>query len=213
MKRYGYKMSHTKKITKKDPQRHKDASYKDTLIEHVSRTAQMWEQMDQIVKAEWHLLLKNDVGRLIRISRIKQELASRIKDEEQNISMILAGLLDAKEKVESRYLAKILEQHMGSKMTNRFLLLLRKRDYFRNLASVTNRRIFYWIEERLGFFDHVTKILSGADLKQGPTYGPATRHKGVQTMVDNCGQKINANRHLNRGFSAYLEQSSAGTKG
>ncbi len=206
-------MSDTEKTTKKDPQGYKEAFHQDALIEHVSRAAQMWEQMDQIVKAEWHLLLKNDVGRLIRISRIKQDLASRIKDEEQNIGMILAGLLDENEKLESRHLAKILERRMGSKMTNRFLLLLRRRDYFRNLAAVTNRRIFYWIEDRLGFFDHVTKILSGADLKQGPTYAPATPHKGAKTMVEDGGHRVIANRHFNRGFSAYLEQSSTGTKG
>ncbi len=145
------------------------------LLRQLETLAELWERMDMIVQAEWKLLLDNDLTRLIKLSRIKENLASKIKDEEEGLRLMVSYEMPQLAKKREGLTQALIEESLGARDGRRFLRLLRRRDYFKQLVFATNRRILYWLEDRSGFVEELTAILSGRDMESGPTYSPLAR--------------------------------------
>ncbi len=179
------------------------------LLEELCKVCELWERMDMVLQAEWKVLLENDLARLIKISRIKQELSDRIKDRERELkSLFMSFIPDSCEKGPNK-LWDAIRQVMPSNEARRLLLQLRKRDYFRQLVLITNNRISYWIRERLGFFHELSSILSGAGLRKTPTYGP---EKSIKKNVSHFTKPSHFSRlnlssaSLKNGLAMYQSQ-------
>ncbi len=145
------------------------ATMKPIFVVALSDLAGLWEKMDMVVQAEWQFLLRNDISRLMRLSRIKENLSETILDKEREVREMFALAIPETETGKDG-LAKALDRRLGHREARGLLRLLRKRDYFMRLSSVTNARILHWIEERLGFFSELVEILSGAATKEELTY-------------------------------------------
>ncbi len=178
-----------------------------TIMEELKLLGQMWEKMDMVLQAEWKLLLRNDIKRLLKISRMKEELAQGIREREKGLSQMLSCLFPEIDREGERFWEEV-SKGLDVKAARQLKLLFGRRDYFRRLCVVTNSRIYHWVRERLGFFSELSGILSGASLKKGPTYGPvksSSKNEGAASGAfwgSDGASSINSS-DLKRGFASY----------
>ncbi len=181
-----------------------------TIVNELKLLGQMWEKMDMVLQAEWKLLLRNDIKRLLKISRMKEELAEGIKEREKAFNQMVSHLFSETNGKSGRFLEEV-SQRLDRRTARQLKLHLGRRDYFRQLCLVTNARISHWVRERLGFFSELSAILSGASLKEGPTYGPvnSSSKKGATNLEPFLGSGGFSSRNssdLTRGFASYKNQ-------
>lgn len=180
------------------------------ILAQVIKVADLWERMDMVVQAEWSVLLRNDMHNLIRISRIKKDLVSRIAREETVLGGLIACLIPKKSSVSCLSPSNLVQKGMQGVVARRFILHLRRREYYRQLVYVTNSRIAYWIHDRLGFCKELSSILSGARAKKSATYGPANRIKRRAMSgrdFDSAGfSKIRSESSKKKGMAIYISQ-------
>jgi len=178
-----------------------------TIMRELKLLGQMWEKMDMVLQAEWKLLLRTDIKRLIKISRMKEDLAQGIKEREKGLSQMFLYLFPGINGDGDRFLEEV-SKGLDVKAARQLKLLFGRRDYFRRLCLVTNARIYYWVRERLDFFSELSGILSGASLKKGPTYGPvksSSKNEGATSgpfWGSDGASSINFT-DLKRGFASY----------
>ncbi len=178
-----------------------------TIMEELRLLGQMWEKMDMVLQAEWKLLLRNDIKRLLKISRMKEELAQGIREREKGLSQMLSCLFP-EINGEGESFFEELSKGLDVKAARQLKLLLGRRDYFRRLCLVTNSRIYHWVKDRLGFFSELSGILSGASLKKGPTYGPVKSSDKKEGAAPGAfwgsdGASSMNPSDLKRGFASY----------
>ncbi len=145
-----------------------DATNKE-VVELLTNIVEHWEKLDQLLRLEWHSLLKNDFSKLYKIFEAKQIVAKEISKREKILSKCLISKIDHKKKA-THTLSQIIIEILGYKQGGKALLLLQKRNKLRQLVSVTNKRIISWLKERLAFFNELSEILSGSTLQQEATY-------------------------------------------
>ena len=181
-----------------------------TIMDELKILGQMWEKMDMVLQAEWKLLLRDDINRLIKISRIKEDLAEGIRIKEKGLNQMFSHLFPDTNGDGDKFWEKV-SKRLGGKTARQLKLHLERRDYFRRLCVITNARISYWIKDRLSFFSELSGILSGASLKEGPTYGPvnSSSKKGAANLEPFLGSGGFSSRNssdLKRGFASYKNQ-------
>ncbi len=145
------------------------------LMAQAARVADLWERMDMVVQAEWSVLLKGDIRNLIKVSRIKKDLVAKIVQEENMLRQLFFSLISEDHSASSLDLSTLIQRGMQGVVARRFLLYLRKREYYQRLVSVTNSRIVYWIHDRLRFCSELSNILSGVESKKSATYEPVKK--------------------------------------
>ncbi len=182
------------------------------VLSGLETLADLWERMDTVVQAEWKLLLDHDLTRLIKLSRIKENLVRKIKDEEDGFRLMASCFLPQLFEKEGMEAEGVLEGALGHRGARRFLLLLRKRDYFKQIVHATNKRILYWLEERSSFVDELTSILSGRQLESGPTYTPPRRnakkphHLGMERIEQGLELSGLQMDEIKKGVAGYAKQ-------
>ena len=147
------------------------------LLVQATKVADLWERMDMVVQAEWSVLIKGDITNLIKVSRIKKDLVAKIAQEEKMLRQLFLDLASEELSVSSLDLSALIQKGMQGVVARRFLLCLRKREYYQKLVFVTNSRIVYWIHDRLRFCRELSDILSGVESKKSATYEPIKKSR------------------------------------